>query len=246
MLMIPIFLKHKDLHPPDVASYILVAANGTFLVKNMNTFSSTCMLDASAMALLDQQEGVVLHTGSIPSVLISTVLSFFKRVFLWHGGEAIVMLYYSPRTKTFRAEAPPQRVVCYPHRDSWAATGDYLEYEACERPAGFVKFGSIHSHCDAPAFHSATDIRDEKHDDGLHITIGNILHRHPDVSASFVVNGRRFMLNPAACIEDYGNYTSCEPPPHWIARVTCMVARNGKLEAMKISNENHPGVPPVA
>jgi hypothetical protein len=244
--MIPIFLKHKNHRPPDASSYILVAANGTFLVKNMNTYSSTCMLDASALDLIDQQEGVSLHTGPIPNALVSSVLAFFRRVFLWHGGEAIVILYYSPQTRTFRAEAPPQRVVCYHSRESWAATGDYLEYDACDRPPGFIKFGSIHSHCDAPAFHSATDIRDEKHDDGLHITIGSILHRHPDVSASFVVNGRRFILNPAICIEGFGNYASCEPPSHWLTQVTCMVPRNGKLEAMKISNENNTGIQPVA
>lgn len=243
--MIPIYLNDRLFRKPDVPTYILVAANGTFLVKNMETYSATCLLDAGALDLRDKGEEITLHTGPIPNELFSAVLSFFRRMYLWHGGEAIVLLYYSPLQRAYHAEAPPQRVVCHPTRDSWI-TGSYLEYDACTRPAGFIKLGSIHSHCDSPAFHSATDISDEKHDDGLHITIGCILHRHPDVSASFVVNGRRFMLNPAAHIAGFGTYVSCEPPPQWSAQVTCMVPRNGKLEAMRISNEEQSGVSPVS
>jgi hypothetical protein len=40
--------------------------------------------------------------------------------------------------------------------------------------AGFRIFGTIHSHCNFGAFHSGVDDADEKHFDGLHITIGNV------------------------------------------------------------------------
>ena len=40
--------------------------------------------------------------------------------------------------------------------------------------AGYVLYGTIHSHCNFSAFHSGTDDRDEIEFDGLHITIGNV------------------------------------------------------------------------
>ena len=39
---------------------------------------------------------------------------------------------------------------------------------------GFRIYGTIHSHCNFGAFHSGVDDADEKHFDGLHITIGNV------------------------------------------------------------------------
>ena len=66
---------------------------------------------------------------------------------------------------------------------------------------GYLRVGTIHSHCDFGAFHSGTDINDEADFDGLHVTFG---HNNRDIftiSASIVVNNIRKSVEPMDFIE---------------------------------------------
>jgi hypothetical protein len=60
--------------------------------------------------------------------------------------------------------------------------------------------GTIHSHASADAFHSELDDEDERHDDGLHMTVGN-LDGKVSLVCSLVVDGRRFVLKPSDVFE---------------------------------------------
>ena len=87
-----------------------------------------------------------------------------------------------------------------------------------ERPAGYLRFGTVHSHAHLPAGASATDCDDERHEDGLHLVYGDLHRREPSRSACFVANGARFALD---CDEVM---PSCpiprgEPDPKWMAQV---------------------------
>jgi hypothetical protein len=243
--MIPVHIKDTAFQKPDDPAYVLVAANGTFLVKTMDLYSATTLLDASALGIQDHRESVALHVGLIPHKLLCRVLGFFRAAYLWHGGEAIVLVYYSIKTRSFSINAPPQRVVC--RRTGWGLTADsFVEYDTCERPADFLKLGSIHSHGDGSAFHSCQDERDEKHDDGLHITFGHLLRKQPDLSVSFVVNGRRFMLHPREVFEDPDKLEPLPPPASWVKQVTCLIPHHGQLEARSMSNGTPSHHPPVS
>ncbi len=56
---------------------------------------------------------------------------------------------------------------------------------------GWELYGTIHSHCDFKAFHSAVDIADEENFEGLHITLGHVNAKF-DLSYHFVFDGIDF------------------------------------------------------
>jgi len=64
------------------------------------------------------------------------------------------------------------------------------KYKVGENPEDLLRVGTIHSHCNSEAFHSDVDKADEKFDDGIHITIGNI-SLLPSFSCSLVSDGAR-------------------------------------------------------
>jgi hypothetical protein len=236
--MFPVYIKDKDFHQPEVSAYYLVADNGTFLVKNMALYSSSTKVEGSH--LLTQDEQVKLRFGMIPASLICAILGFFRTAFLWHGGEAIVFLYYSQNDRSFCVKVPPQQVFRRMNgQGMYLHTDTHVTYDACERPRQFIKLGTIHSHADGSAYHSCTDSNDEKHEDGLHITIGQVQSKQPDFSVSFVVNGKRFMLKPEEILDGYGNYEPVDPPASWIWQITCIVESNGMIVRKKLRYGQH-------
>ena len=99
--------------------------------------------------------------------------------------ESVVILFYQMDTKEWRVEVPEQDV-----SPAGVRYKDGLQVE------GFLKVGTIHSHCDFGAFHSGGDQHDEEHFDGLHVTVGKVQRDLPELSVSVVVNGHRFMKEP--------------------------------------------------
>jgi hypothetical protein len=96
-------------------------------------------------------------------------------------------------------------------RTGWAA-GDTIAYSnPLTLPDGYVLFGDAHLHVGA-AVPSQMDVRDDG--DGLHIIVGNILST-PGYHIDFVMDGRRFPIEPEAIFDD----PRCEPfgwhPPSW-------------------------------
>jgi hypothetical protein len=236
--MIPVYLKDKAFQPPEDAAYYLVAENGTFLVKNMPLYSASVNVNGNVLSVHDDH--LQLNFGLIPRVLICKIFGLFRLAYMWHGGEAIVFLYYSLRDRTFCAQAPPQYVFRRVNGNGVAHFSDYhVVYENCSRPNGFVKLGSVHSHGDGKAFHSCTDIIDEKHDDGLHITIGHVHSTRPDFCASFVVNGRRFALNPGDIMAAYSTYTPFDPPASWVKQLSCLDEQNGIVVRKRLRYGEH-------
>lgn len=101
------------------------------------------------------------------------ILGFFRWSQETHQSEAQVRLFVHPE-QGWLAFAFPQE----------GGTGmttkeiDGVEFQRQRAeliPAGFTAFGTVHHHCNSPAFQSGTDSHDEASQDGLHITVGNIL-----------------------------------------------------------------------
>ncbi len=81
----------------------------------------------------------------------------------------------------------------------------------------YQRFGTIHSHASASAFHSGTDDKDEEGFDGLHITIGNVDVTGHSYSARWQLAGKFYKCTMQDAVED--------PPTHffderWLQRVT--------------------------
>jgi len=65
----------------------------------------------------------------------------------------------------------------------------------------YFKVGSIHSHPHFNAFHSSVDDSDEFDWPGLHLTIGDIMHKNFEISASIILQNTRFKLDPCDIID---------------------------------------------
>lgn len=182
--MFPVYLKEDGFEEPDDPIYYLVTRDGLFQVKRTPLFHArTKVLGLSW--LRSERESARLQLPPIPAALLAEVVGFFREVFRVHRAEAVVLLYFSQETRRYEAKIPKQRVA-----------GGHCRYEIGPTPPGLLRVGTIHSHASADAFHSELDDEDERHDDGLHVTIGN-LDGEASVVCSLVVDGRRFPLGPS-------------------------------------------------
>jgi len=214
--MIPLYLKTLEFAEPSASLYYLVTANGIFLVQKTTLFSSTTAAQA-VPGLLSQEASCQLLFPRVPRTLMEQVYGFFHVVYEQWQGEAIVFLYYAPESGTFRLGVPPQTLFRYRIVDRWR-TERRVVYGSLPRPQGFVKLGDVHSHADLPAFFSCIDDQDDT-EDGLRIILGNLHQGQPEVSASFVTNGTRFLLDPEEAVEQFS--LPLPPPQEWLERVTC-------------------------
>lgn len=209
--MFPIYLKDDDFIEPDEPIYYLVTKDGLFQVKQTAFFRSCTKVEGLSW-LLGEEEGIRLKLPRIPAGLLAEALAFFVEVYRRYQAEAVALIFYDREEERYELRIPRQKVA-----------GGHCEYEIGPTPQGLLRIGTIHSHASAEAFHSELDDLDERHDDGLHITAGDLDGRI-SLSCSLVVDGRRFPLTPEEVFEDLsalegwawgGDFApiSAEPPP---------------------------------
>lgn len=217
--MLPVYLKTGDTQPPTDPVYYVVAANGTFLVRNTALFTATTPT-AEVIGLERQQQEVRLHFPKIPRPVMERIIGFFRMVYLRWDGEAIAFLFYAPDRREFRVEIPSQTLPRLRSGEGWRTAGR-LEYATVPRPEGFLKLGDVHSHRDSPAFFSSIDDRDDN-EDGLRVVVGRLGRARVQVRASFVANGCRFAVAPHDVIETSPTpFSPVSPPEEWMRRVVC-------------------------
>jgi len=119
--------------------------------------------------------------GKLPARILHECLAWFRLVNEKYSSEAQARLFYNPTTGAWSWTAFPQ----------WVTPGLYSkeveDHELTDEQkamrlrsiremseAGFTEAGTIHSHCDAGAFASWTDEKDEISQNGLHLTLGHI------------------------------------------------------------------------
>jgi hypothetical protein len=221
--LIPIYLKTADLAEPRETTYYLMASNGSFFVKKTGLFAS--MTEAGVVAgLQTAAPSLSLVFPKLPRDLLEQVYGFFQFVYQRLDGESVVFIYYSPDSREFRVDAPPQRLTRFRTHRGWRTSG-HVEYGSLQRPPGFLKLGDAHSHGDSGAFFSAVDDRDDG-EDGLRLVMGRLDRPTPDVRVSFVANGTRFRLEPGDVLEDFAQ--AAPPPDAWRHRVTCQYEAGGQ------------------
>ncbi len=217
--MFPIYIKDQEPFPaPRDATYFLLARDGVYLVKRSPVFEAVTRYDGVLPGLASQTPQLQLNLPPLPQDVVETVVGFFLQVFRRYGTEAIVVLFYSTDSG-FHVEAPPQQV------SHWGAGCDHLvgyhvQYGRCQRPPNYVQLGTIHSHGALPATHSHVDKLDERHQEGLHITVGDVTAPQPSFSAAFVANGHRFQLSPEQILAGYAR-PRLPAPAKWLAQVSC-------------------------
>jgi len=187
--MFPIYLK-DDVNAPlpgDDICYI-IGKNGIFMKKKMGAVETLAKVDQISI-LEDIAPYAKFDIPEIPCELFANVVSFMKAVYKELRSESMVLIFFNPDTEHYVMYPPKQEV-----------TGGGIKYERDYVLEGYNNVGTIHSHAGMSAFHSGTDVEDEKDTDGIHITVGKCNEdNYFDCTASLAFNGTRFPIN----VSDY-------------------------------------------
>jgi hypothetical protein len=221
-------IKYPGSEPLADPLHYVVAENGLFQVRRGRGYRAVLRVD-SIPGLHSEQERLEFDFPRLPSLLLEQVLSFFTEVWRVHRTEAIALLYYDGGSE-FRALVPRQR--CHGWEESGAASYALhgVRYEVPPRPEGFVRFGSIHSHGDLPAYASQVDEDDERlQGDGLHVVFGDVDRPLPSQSAAFSVGGARFALHPDEVLEPIRSRAGVHPG-EWLDQVLTRTSRESEVE----------------
>jgi hypothetical protein len=102
------------------------------------------------------------------------VKAFFAWTYSTYGGESQLRMFYNSAEKKWCLWALPQEI-------SQGLSTRELEHDPQRTKIlseiqrfGYGPIGTIHHHCGISAFQSGTDRNDEKHQFGIHITLGNL------------------------------------------------------------------------
>lgn len=179
--------------PDDDACYII--SKYIYLKKRSGLINS--MVRVSSIDMADAlPEYAKMKLPKIKAKVFGEIAGFFQVAFNEYKSESGVILNLKthpkhPTLKKIDYTIPHQRV-----------SGASCKYKIVIDPS-YINCGTIHSHADFGAFHSGTDENDEKYFDGLHITVGNVVHlpHSCSISACVVVNGKRVSVDPCNYIE---------------------------------------------
>ena len=154
--------------------------------------------------ILDETSEVDLHWkgGKIPARILWECLTWFRKVNEKYSSEAQARLGYNPETKEWCWVAFPQYVVAGLYSkeiptDELTEAQNAMRLRATKEMAdgGFMEAGTIHSHCDAGAFASGTDDKDEISQNGVHITLGNISSEQPEIHGRVVFRKIKYPIH---------------------------------------------------
>lgn len=213
----PFFVKDKGFTEPALPFYYLLSSEGLFLVKNFPTYRAVIRMEKGLPWLENHTEELNIKFPKVPRHLIEKVAGFFYVVFRLYQSEAIALLYFSPKKKSFKIIIPKQQIDVRTIANSvYSVYG--LDYTLESTPIDYIRIGTIHSHGDLPAFYSYTDENDSRFDDSLNIVIGNVNRKKPTFFACFMVNGHKFEINTQDIIEGFKQLL-LPVPRNWINQI---------------------------
>jgi hypothetical protein len=205
---------------PGQVRYV-VAAGGLYLERHSAMYATSTQVRGPVAGLAPHDEHCRIACDRLPRVMTRAMLAFFRAAYELHGGEAALVLLYHPARRAFRWNCPEQTVETYVSFSGRVRAYDSVEYDMpLSVPPGWVIFGDAHSHGGLSAVPSGTDKGDEGYKDGLHLIVGRLDRPGKyDYHADFVMDGRRFTLDPAAVIEDPQAEPLTRVPPGWLGSI---------------------------
>jgi len=192
--MIPIVILEKGTELPKTSVYYVICQQGMFMVTNDTLIQTSQKVDK--IPFLEKMDTYSnLNLPKIPGQLIVKAFMFFKEIYKKFKTESASMLLFNTKTSEYALYIPKQKV-------SGAAVDYTIDNDEIKKDyPGFRLVGTIHSHSDFGAFHSGTDIADEKHFDGIHITLGHVNEDYFTFTASTVIGKERDKLKPKAIVD---------------------------------------------
>lgn len=192
----PVYIYEEGMELPKEGTYFLVSGNGLWLHKDTGIVRAFVPVDnISVLQELSAEAWVECKLPKLPFKFVWQIQQFFKKVVKKHRSEATTTLYYSKDEEKFKVHIPKQLVS---HSGVQYRRSGLTGLEGLE---SYLPVMTIHSHCDFGAFHSDTDIGDEKDFDGVHCTFGHNNKNEFTISASVVVNGTRLKVDPMKVLE---------------------------------------------
>lgn len=235
-MIFPIVLKTPAYVEPTAAIHFLVAANGVFQVTQTPSYRAVIRVADAIPGLVAEEEHLCLRVPPLPRPQVEDAVAFFAEAYRRHRGEAIVLVFFRWATREFRTVAPPQ-VLTGRVRGGRFEADHAVDYSEVPCPEGFVRFGTIHSHAELPAYASHVDCDDERYGDGLHVVFGSFHQPELTVTASFAASGVRFLLDPTSVLEPWERPTR-GAPAGWMARLTLTTTRHATL-ACRTEDDAH-------
>ena len=187
--MFNIYINDGEVQPPDDETYYIVAKDGIYLHKKLDIIES-CIKVNKISFIEPINQYVKLNIPKIPRELTRQIYTFFLEVYDRFKTESVIMIFYNKDTKEYKLRVPTQSVSSAHLTASYDIT-----------IPGFLSIGTCHSHAGFGAFHSSTDIDDEKDFDGIHITFGDLNKDKTSISIEIVSNGFRSKCNPTDYLE---------------------------------------------
>jgi len=228
-MKLPLSIRYPGSEPLDSPLHYVVAGNGLFQVRRGTGYRAVLRV-ASIPGLESEQERLEFDFPRLPSALVEQVLGFFREVWRLHRSEAIALLFYDGASQ-FRAVVPRQRCWGWENSGGLQRAFHGVHYEIPPRPEGYVRFGSVHSHGDLPAYASEVDEDDERlQGDGLHVVLGDVDRPSCSRSAAFVVGGARFALHSDDVLEPIRARAETHPP-QWLAQIETRSGKETGIEA---------------
>lgn len=203
--MIPLYYKDESFKGSDEPLYYLLARDGLYLVRRSRLFRTELRVDGLPWLQPHEEKALLELPDKIPLELLEQAIDFFRAIFERFRSEALLLLYYLPNERRYELVAPKQEVSPLTCR-----------YELGPTPEGWVRVGTLHSHGSLTSEHSDVDERDERHDDGLHFTVGGV-DAIPHMLCELAVGGRRFPVPLSQVVE---RATRTQVPAAWMDAVS--------------------------
>ncbi len=218
-LGLPLYVKtDADLPWPEHPAFYVLSRSGLFLCRNHPFFRSSVPARTWPSELAPHGASLELDYPRISREQMERIVGFFARVDELQSSEAAVLLVWDASAEALTVLVPPQTAGVIESRRGHRYPVDVRYEQPLDLPDHLTVVGDVHSHCDGPAYSSATDRHDETHRPGLHVVVGRLYREPPELHCEIVVDGTRFEVDPSEVIEGYEARKEAVPAA-WMDRV---------------------------
>lgn len=219
--------------PCDKSVFYLLTGSGMFICRNHPFFHSCVPTTEWPSELAGQRPFCLVAYPKLAQRTFETVVGFFDEVARVFSSEAAVLICWNEKSGQIDLVVPEQVGIISASGAGYVSALE-VEYEIPVLPAHMRLIGDIHSHVDAPAFASWTDMADELYRPGVHLVVGCLSKEPPDFHCSVVVDGMRFKADVSIIASGYERRRPEDVPMEWFRRITTRVANGAEDKKYKL------------
>jgi hypothetical protein len=170
-------------------------------------------------------EGAWILAKPFKQDLWDQILDCSRHVALECKSEFMFIMTFDLNTKELGVVVPPQELKIsyntYGKPESGIRSGTLaIDYSNIPLDDHLVRCGSIHTHATSSAFHSGTDHTNEGENPGIHMVLGKLNERTPDVDISINIMSDKYTLRPQILIPGWEDKPKGAPVKEWMDQIT--------------------------